>query len=50
MDWLEKHGYHFVSVDDLLADAAGRRPLPDKAVLLTFDDGYQSIYATPGRS
>ena len=44
MDWLRNHGYRFVSVDDLLASRAGRRPLPDKAVLVTFDDAYQSVY------
>ncbi len=42
--WLEEQGYHFVSVGDVLADAAGRRPLPDKALLLSFDDGYRSFY------
>lgn len=44
MDWLRNNGYHFVTVDDLLADEAGRKPLPDKAVLITFDDGYRSMY------
>jgi biofilm PGA synthesis lipoprotein PgaB len=44
MDWLRNHGYRFVSVDDLLAAREGRRPLPPKAVLVTFDDGYQSVY------
>jgi biofilm PGA synthesis lipoprotein PgaB len=44
VDWLRNHGYHFVSLDDVLAARAGRRPLPDGAVLLTFDDGYQSVY------
>jgi poly-beta-1,6-N-acetyl-D-glucosamine N-deacetylase len=44
MDWLRNNGYHFVTLDDLLADEAGRRPLPDKAVLITFDDGYRSMY------
>src|SRR5512139_130523 len=44
MDWLRNNGYHFVTVDDLLADEAGRRPLPEKAVLITFDDGYRSMY------
>ena len=42
--WLEEQGYHFVSVDDVLADAAGRHPLPEKAILLSFDDGYRSFY------
>jgi biofilm PGA synthesis lipoprotein PgaB len=44
MDWLKNNGYHFVSMDDLLADRAGRKPLPDRAVLITFDDGYRSVY------
>lgn len=44
MNWLKNNGYHFVSVDDVLADRAGKTPLPNKAVLLTFDDGYRSIY------
>jgi biofilm PGA synthesis lipoprotein PgaB len=44
MDWLKNHGYRFVSVDDLLAARAGKRPLPPRAVLVTFDDGYRSMY------
>jgi len=44
MDWLRNNGYRFVTVDDLLADESGRRPLPEKAVLITFDDGYRSMY------
>jgi biofilm PGA synthesis lipoprotein PgaB len=44
MDWLKNNGYHFVSVNDVLADYAGKKPLPDKAVLITFDDGYRSMY------
>jgi biofilm PGA synthesis lipoprotein PgaB len=44
MDWLRNHGFHFVGVSDVLAGRAGKKPLPDKAVLITFDDGYQSVY------
>lgn len=44
IDWLRNNGYHFVTIDDLLADKAGRRLLPEKAVLITFDDGYRSVY------
>ncbi|MGC3996883.1 MAG: poly-beta-1,6-N-acetyl-D-glucosamine N-deacetylase PgaB [Anaeromyxobacter sp.] len=44
MDWLRNHGYRFVGIDDLVAARQGRRPLPDKAVLVTFDDAYQSVY------
>ncbi|HUA53625.1 MAG TPA: poly-beta-1,6-N-acetyl-D-glucosamine N-deacetylase PgaB, partial [Candidatus Sulfotelmatobacter sp.] len=44
LSWLQRNGYRFVSVDDLLAARDGRRKLPDKAVLLTFDDGLESFY------
>ena len=42
--WLHHHGYTPVSIDDLIAAAHGERPLPEKAVLLTFDDGLKSVY------
>lgn len=42
--WLREHGYQPVSLDDVRAAKAGRRVLPDKAVVLTFDDGYLSFY------
>lgn len=42
--WLKEHGYRPVSLDDIAAARAGTRELPDKAVLLTFDDGYRSVY------
>ena len=45
MTWLRDSHHHFVSLDDVLADAAGRKPLPPDAVLVTFDDGYESMYA-----
>ncbi len=44
MDWLKNNGFHFVGMNEVLADYAGKKPLPDKAVLITFDDGYQSMY------
>ena len=44
MDWLRNRGYHFVSVSEVLASRHGGKPLPEKAVLITFDDGYQSVY------
>jgi poly-beta-1,6-N-acetyl-D-glucosamine N-deacetylase len=42
--WINAHGYHPISIDDLLEAKAGKKALPDKAVLLTFDDGYKSFY------
>jgi biofilm PGA synthesis lipoprotein PgaB len=44
LSWLQRNGYQPVTVDDLLAARDGGKPLPDKAVLLTFDDGYESFY------
>ena len=42
--WLAEQGYTVISLDDVLAACAGTRPLPDKAVLLTFDDGFRSMF------
>lgn len=42
--WLKQHGYQPISLDDVRAAKAGVRSLPDKAILLTFDDGYMSFY------
>jgi biofilm PGA synthesis lipoprotein PgaB len=44
LEWLRRNGFHAVSLDDLLAARDGRKPLPDKAYLVTFDDGYESFY------
>jgi peptidoglycan/xylan/chitin deacetylase (PgdA/CDA1 family) len=43
-DWLKGTGWTAVSLDDLTAAHRGTRPLPDKAILITFDDGYKSLY------
>ncbi len=42
--WMRNNGFHPVGIDQILAAQQGRQPLPDKAVLLTFDDGLVSIY------
>ena len=42
--WRRENGYQVVGVDALLAAREGKRPLPEKAVLLSFDDGYASFY------
>ena len=49
MRLLHDEGFQAVSLADFLAFAAGRRQLPRKSVLLTFDDGYRSFmqYARP---
>jgi peptidoglycan/xylan/chitin deacetylase (PgdA/CDA1 family) len=44
LDRLKASGWTAVSLDDLADAASGRRRLPDKAILLTFDDGRESLY------
>lgn len=43
-DWLHAHSYHVISLQQLIDARAGRKKLPDHAVLLTFDDGLASAY------
>ncbi|MDD5717686.1 MAG: polysaccharide deacetylase family protein, partial [Sulfuricurvum sp.] len=42
--WLIANGYHFIGINDILTYRKNGKPLPKKAVLMTFDDGYQSVY------
>lgn len=42
--WLKKNGYRVVAVQDLLDAAEGRKSLPEKSIVLIFDDGYLSFY------
>lgn len=44
ISWLLHNGYRAVSVQEILDAHKGGRPLPPKAFLLTFDDGYSSFY------
>jgi biofilm PGA synthesis lipoprotein PgaB len=44
MHWLMDNGYHFINIDDIINYRKHAKALPDKAVLITFDDGYHSMY------
>ncbi|MEN8467633.1 polysaccharide deacetylase family protein, partial [Enterobacter cloacae subsp. cloacae] len=44
ISWLLHNGYHAISVQDILDAHEGKKALPPKAVLLSFDDGYSSFY------
>ena len=44
MDYLVGRGYAPITFSDLEAARQGRRPLPRKPVMITFDDGYQNNY------
>jgi peptidoglycan/xylan/chitin deacetylase (PgdA/CDA1 family) len=43
-DWLKGDGWTAITLDDLSRAARGEKPLPDKAILISFDDGYRSLY------
>lgn len=43
--WLTQSGYHFISVNDIVKYRKSKKMLPKKAVLITFDDGYSSVYS-----
>ena len=46
MDLLAKKGFATISVDQLYAALVRDGPLPDRPIVLTFDDGYESVYKT----
>jgi peptidoglycan/xylan/chitin deacetylase (PgdA/CDA1 family) len=39
LDWLASHGFHTVSLKDLADSRQRRAPLPERPIILTFDDG-----------
>jgi len=39
MEWLSRKGYQAISLDDLIEHRAGRRSLPARPFIITFDDG-----------
>lgn len=43
-DWLKARDYKVIGVEDMLRAARGEQPLPDKAVMITFDDCYRTHY------
>jgi len=44
LEFMRDYGCHFVSADDIIKASKGEKTLPEKAVLLTFDDAYESFY------
>lgn len=43
-EYLKQNGYHVIRFQDYLEHYKDGRPLPPQSVLLTFDDGYSSMY------
>lgn len=44
LDYLMANGYHVISLDQFISHQRDGAPLPDKPVLITFDDGYRDNY------
>lgn len=44
IETLKNAGYTFITPNDLMGDLLGKTKLPEKLVILTFDDGYMDFY------
>jgi peptidoglycan/xylan/chitin deacetylase (PgdA/CDA1 family) len=44
MEYLRQGGFHVLTMDEAAARLRGERALPERAVVLTFDDGYENFY------
>lgn len=44
MAWLHRFRYRVIGLDEALRCLCGEQPMPQHAVVLTFDDGYQNFY------
>lgn len=44
LEWLAKNRYQVLSLDELAAFLAGRQAVPQRSVVITIDDGYESVY------
>ncbi len=44
LDYIKKSGYTCVTVNDLIDYINGKKNLPKKIIMITFDDGFESIY------
>lgn len=43
-NWLRQNGYNIISWQQVIDAENGKGTLPEKAVLLSFDDGYRTMY------
>ncbi len=46
LDYLQQQGYTTISMQDFVRAKKGKQELPEKPVILTFDDGYVDNYTT----
>jgi len=44
IEYFRRHDFNFVSLQDIIEAHEGKKPLPEKAIMLTFDDGYKTYF------
>ncbi|WP_123042975.1 polysaccharide deacetylase family protein [Cohnella candidum] len=44
LEALKQNGFHVISMEDFVAFLQKKKPVPPNAVVITFDDGYESVY------
>jgi len=44
LDWLARNNYRVLKLSQLLGFLAGREALPPRSVVITIDDGYETVY------
>ncbi|WP_052488032.1 polysaccharide deacetylase family protein [Gordoniibacillus kamchatkensis] len=44
LETLRNHGFRVISVEDFVDFLQKKKPVPPNAVVITFDDGYESVY------
>lgn len=44
LEWLARNGYQVIRLSALEGFLSGQRPLPPKSVVITIDDGYESVH------
>lgn len=45
LEYLKEKGYSAIDIEQLLDHIYNNEPLPEKPVMLTFDDGYETVYS-----
>ena len=44
LEWLARNDFHVIRLSQLAGYLAGREPLPKRSVVITIDDGYESVH------
>jgi peptidoglycan/xylan/chitin deacetylase (PgdA/CDA1 family) len=44
MKYLKREGYYFLHLEELLDILSGKKDKPDKPMVITFDDGFKSVF------